>query len=778
MKQFSKLVGVLGLCATLLPLQVRATPGYTHLTILLADEMPALEVNPRIQGGHNPLLELRRELPGMKPLVDLARTRNTEELRALQRHRLTRYYEVDTSNLDKEQAEALLAEIRTNPVVEAADFEPVIDGMNMDNGEIVVQAERANIPDYTSKQNYLQGRTAIPPYKIGGVNAVEAWSVPGGKGDGIRVISSEIDHWEYDHIDLPKPYFEIPGNSKPGSHDTGSVGTIASQENGFGTTGISPSVQLGYVKYGIDNLLQATAHLQAGNVLQIGVHYLYSNLSGAGCASSCYMPVEANRSIRDVIAYLTMEKGVHVVLAAANGNINLDHPYFKGEYDRNLFDSGAIYAGAVDPKTGLKASFSEYGSRVDLFGWGYNVTTTTLDPSNPTTGYTHTFSGTSSANPIIAGVVASLQGVARAHHLGHVPPKTLRKILVETGCPEINGTSTRIGVQPDLEAATKKLLDDNIGRPPSGRLAVPEEVKSGETFSVHVYAESPDEKPLTFVWKTIGFDPATGVAEVTESRLLKAPIVASDTRTSLSVDVSDGQHKITLTENLTVKAENPPENDCAPPWIASKAYSTAGEKVSYDGYNYEVAHWTQNNRPDLNFVETGSAKPWRRLGTCGGPQPVRPPEGSLEGNDTVESGKTITFVANVRSPDNYPLSYSWTRPAGFSGTIGNDSSVTLAAPAVTADITGTVSVEVSDDRGGRLALSKPVTVKVGSGGGNACAVPWVASQAYATPGEKVSYDGYNYEVAHWTQNNRPDLNFVETGSAKPWRRLGPCGGAQ
>ncbi|MDG2968145.1 hypothetical protein PUN49_13995 [Pseudomonas extremaustralis] len=57
-------------------------------------------------------------------------------------------------------------------------------------------------------------------------------------------------------------------------------------------------------------------------------------------------------------------------------------------------------------------------------------------------------------------------------------------------------------------------------------------------------------------------------------------------------------------------------SDCAPAWVASKAYATLNESVSYDGYNYEVAHWTQNNRPDLNFVLSGAAKPWRRLSPC------------------------------------------------------------------------------------------------------------------------------------------------------------------
>jgi hypothetical protein len=444
MKFIAKLAGALLSCAALIsctariPLQVQATPGYTRLTVLLTDEMSTLEAHRHLHDGQDALSELMYELRGMTPLIDLAKTHDEEELNALRRHRLTRYYEVDISSLSQEQAKALLAQVRTNPVVEAADFEPLVDGMETDIGKVIAQTERTDIPDYMPQQNYLQGKAAVSPYRIGGVNAVAAWNVPGGKGEAVRVISSEGDHWAYDHIDLPRPYFEILGGGKTGAHDTSSAGVIASQGNGFGTTGISPAVRLGYVKYGVDNFREAASHLQAGDVLQIGVHYLYNNgqLNPIGCTSNCYMPVEYYGPIRDLITYFTMEKGVHVVLAAANGNINLDHPFFNRYFDRSSFDSGSIYAGAVDPDTGIKRPASEYGSRVDLFSWGAKVTTTDWSVSNPTTGYTHTFNGTSSANPIIAGVVASLQGVARARGLGDIPPKALRKILVETGYPE------------------------------------------------------------------------------------------------------------------------------------------------------------------------------------------------------------------------------------------------------------------------------------------------------------------------------------------------------
>lgn len=104
---------------------------------------------------------------------------------------------------------------------------------------------------------------------------------------------------------------------------------------------------------------------------------------------------------------------MHVVAAAGNGNINLDHSYFNGRFDPAQRDSGSFLVVAADPATGLRASFSNYGSRVNVFPWGWNVTTTGYGGlyNEPNAEYTATFSGISSANPIVAGAVASLQGI-------------------------------------------------------------------------------------------------------------------------------------------------------------------------------------------------------------------------------------------------------------------------------------------------------------------------------------------------------------------------------
>ncbi|WP_181456810.1 S8 family serine peptidase [Pseudomonas fluorescens] len=600
----SVLFGAASLC---LPVYATA-PDYSHLIFLVKHGVSSFDNQENASGSHQSLKTLKLLVPNMRALVPSSMAGTSAERQALQRHRLDRYFIVDTHTLTEKQAEKLMGQLKQNPLVEWAEFEPRADGMEMDNGSPIVDVVQKNIPDYTGQQNYLQGPTAVRPYKIGGVNAVQAWKVAGGKGQEVRVVSSEAYHWSYDHVDLPKPYLEINDNATVGAHDTSSVGTIASQENGFGTTGIAPFAKLGFAQWNLARLVKLAEQLHAGDVVQIGVQYRYSPVDDEmDCADTCYVPVEFYLPARDTITYMTEEKGVHVVMAAANGNVNLDHPYLKKYFDRNLFDSGAIYAGAVDPKTGLRASFSDYGSRVDLFSWGWNVTTTSWTESNPTTAYVHTYSGTSSANPIIAGVLASLQGVARANGLGNIPPKVLRELLVETGYPQINGNRTEIGVQPDLDAAIKKMLADGADKPPTGRLALPEEVASGETFSAHVYAESPTNKPLTYRWTATGFVPPTGN---TESMSFRAPTVTTDTRGTLSVDVSDGTHTINLAEPITIKAPAG-GGECRdiPAWDAGKVYAVYAEEVAYKGKKYKQNFYNLNKQPDLHSAEFG--KEWK-----------------------------------------------------------------------------------------------------------------------------------------------------------------------
>ncbi|TFY89652.1 hypothetical protein DYL61_22045 [Pseudomonas nabeulensis] len=784
MKPMSHSLSIAFLWVVLFPLPaLSAPPGYTTLTVLLK---PEGQNNP--SNNITPLTNLKRLAPGLQPLIPASMTRSPMDLQALQRHRLDRYYTVDTRSMSLAQAQALAAQLKADPGVEDVQFEPIVDGMHGDNGIAIGQPSARNIPDYTGRQHYLLSQAPVAPYKIGGVNAVEAWNIPGGKGQGMQVISSEIDHWSYSHRDLIQPYLEIQHPTNPatvGSHDTASAGIIASRENGFGTTGIVPETELGFMDWGQDRLIQLAGLLKPGNVVQIGVHYRSGAIPQIGCANDCFLPVESNPVVRDTIAYMTEEKGIHVVIAAANGNIDLDAPYFKDFYNRNVFDSGGIYAGAVDPKTGLRAGFSEYGSRVDLFSWGNDVTSTSYTPQNPSTAYTQTFSGTSAANPIIAGVVAALQGVAFAHGLGPIPPKALREILVKTGYPQINGNSTEIGVQPDLKAAINKLLADHVGQPPTGRLAIPDTTGSGSTFSARVYAESPSNKPLTYRWDAQAFTPQTG----TDPQMtFSAKTVDSDTPTPITVEIFDGKHRTVLTEHITVKAPPITATLAAPDTVVAgdpvpvrvEARSSTGKPLSYAWARSASLLGSAGNTPAVTLTAAPVTSEVRAtvnvrvsdgVDTLQTPtevitirprQATPPPEARITGANTVEIGKSLALSASTSAGND--LRYAWTAP-DFT-----PASSAQVAPSFTAPATAgprSITLRVTDATNRTATASQLVNITAPAPGNCGNIPPWSATKTYSTYAEQVAYNGKVYKQNFWNINKPPDINSAQWG--KEWQ---------
>jgi subtilisin family serine protease len=109
-----------------------------------------------------------------------------------------------------------------------------------------------------------------------------------------------------------------------------------------------------------------------------------ANMSLAGGASS-----SVDAAVQRVIA-----DGVTVAVAAGNSNVNACNT-------SPARVSGALTVGATD-NTDRRASFSNYGSCLDLFAPGVNV------PSDWLAGGTKTISGTSMATPHVAGAAAVL----------------------------------------------------------------------------------------------------------------------------------------------------------------------------------------------------------------------------------------------------------------------------------------------------------------------------------------------------------------------------------
>lgn len=181
------------------------------------------------------------------------------------------------------------------------------------------------------------------------------------------------------------------------------------------------------------------------------------------------LPTEVDEADFNAIR-LAAGLGIIVVEAAGNGGFDLDAYSDPGtgrslrRGDPRFQDSGAILVGAA--RAGLhhdRMPFSNYGSRLDCFGQGEAVTTCgygDLAGTEATDSYTNSFSGTSSASPIIAGAAALLQRLHETYTNMRLEPRAMREILADstTGTRQGPNVPGHIGVMPDLKAIVRDRL--------------------------------------------------------------------------------------------------------------------------------------------------------------------------------------------------------------------------------------------------------------------------------------------------------------------------------
>lgn len=361
--------------------------------------------------------------------------------------------------LSKEKAIAELNDIYADGNIEFAYFETrAVDAIQPSRMHVVpmqaaaAPAEAPAAPgDYEAQQFYLN---AAPE----GVDARFIWEKAGGTGKGIRLMDVETG-WKVDHFEFG-PVFYDNGKNAFTDHGTAVWGEIGARRDGIGVTGIAHEVEWGIAANGFKGfgdypvtiaavIEDAALQLVAGDVMVIEQH---------APLVDDYGPIEYFEPVFKALQLATA-KGVHCVAAAGNGYSNLDDPKYNGAFDLSKRDSGCILVGAADsPKSSRarqRSDFSDYGSRVDAFGYGEDVVSSGYgdlfsgNHEGKLAIYTNSFSGTSSATPIVAGSVVAILGVAKAQ--GKViTPAELRAALRATGTPQEGDVSQRIGNLPNL----------------------------------------------------------------------------------------------------------------------------------------------------------------------------------------------------------------------------------------------------------------------------------------------------------------------------------------
>ncbi|SDY89819.1 Subtilase family protein [Lysobacter sp. yr284] len=325
-------------------------------------------------------------------------------------------------------------------------------------------------PSYSGNQYYKL------PAAQSGIDSEYARTQPGGNGAGVRVLDIEYS-WNTNHEDLSK--LRLAGarinNGTPNdpfsdnNHGTAVLGQLVADNNGIGVTGLVDGATAHITnamntERGYD---PANAILTAANALRAGDVILIEQQAAGPSGCSGYVPVEWIASVHAAIVTAT-NKGIHVVQAGGNGNMNLDNTScFGSPFPAGRADSGSIIVGAGGARsttwcsdgTGERAkqSFSTYGARVNVQAWGRCVTTTgyaDLYNGGANAYYTKTFSGTSSASPIVASAVVALSGIAKQRGIT-LTPRQMRDLLKNTGTAQTGGGN--IGPLPNLRAAIAQL---------------------------------------------------------------------------------------------------------------------------------------------------------------------------------------------------------------------------------------------------------------------------------------------------------------------------------
>ncbi len=366
---------------------------------------------------------------------------------------LNLYYKIDVAN--PSDAEQIVNALNKLDIVEQAYVEPVPEPASIN----------LITPDFEPNQDYL---FAAP----GGVDAKYADTLPGGDGTGVKIVDIEYG-WNDTHEDLGTALGKIiVGGGGQDDHGTAVLGEMIATNNGFGVTGISYGADVGMVSVANLDLaaaiLTAVDNLNRGDLILIelhapGPHYNFQVRSD----QLGYVCMEYWQDVFDVVQY-AWARGIIVIEAAGNGAENFDNLTIYGQlFDTTYRNSHAILAGAGAPPSGAygtdrsRLSFSNYGQRVNLQGYGAGVYTTgygnLYGSGNINQYYTSSFSGTSSASPIVTGSVACLQGYYKAHFGVPLTADIARAVLNATGSAQQGTISQHIGPRPNLAAAIPSL---------------------------------------------------------------------------------------------------------------------------------------------------------------------------------------------------------------------------------------------------------------------------------------------------------------------------------
>jgi subtilisin family serine protease len=264
------------------------------------------------------------------------------------------------------------------------------------------------------------------------VNRVDADMSPAKSGDGAGSVNADIGILDtgvqVDHPDLnvfqcvsfvgnPTPWTPLPTCSDGHGHGTHVAGTAAAKDNNVGVVGKAPGARIWAIK-----VLDDSGSGSFSDILE-GLNYVAQNANQIDVINLSLGGIGSFPPAEDAITKLVEDKGVVVVLAAGNSNMNaIGFTPAKTpaaitvsamvDTDGKCGAVGIPHARPVSSTVAVSygnddsfAAFSNHGSIVDMAAPGVDVFSTYKGSAYAT------MSGTSMAAPNVAGAATLLKSI-------------------------------------------------------------------------------------------------------------------------------------------------------------------------------------------------------------------------------------------------------------------------------------------------------------------------------------------------------------------------------
>ncbi len=262
---------------------------------------------------------------------------------------------------------------------------------------LILDAFQTNDPYYSSQwainnNGYLGG---MPDADM---DVDEAWTLSTGSGIKVAVLDVGVD---LSHPDLQANLLSghdaingvvgggYIGASYHGTPCAGIIGAVAN--NNIGISGVAYNSKIIPIRVGTGTSITTSAAVA-------GINWASNN--GADVLSNSWRLGSVSAAVNNAINYAVTSgrngKGTIIVFSSGNENGAVGYP---ANVNPKIIVVGAITSG------GIRSSFSNYGSQLDVVAPGSGILSTML---NNTTGY---LDGTSMATPHVAGVCALILSV-------------------------------------------------------------------------------------------------------------------------------------------------------------------------------------------------------------------------------------------------------------------------------------------------------------------------------------------------------------------------------